>query len=184
MGKHSLVEFKEKYPSISHQIIPHPLYENSFRIFDKQMAREKLNIPKNDFVMVAPGRIRKMEDRTLIVDAFKNLPVANKVLLVPHMLKKRIDLEFKGRTKLKKIIDIIRILEKLINYPTNKKHILGFSYTSFEDLSLHMSAADIVFIPRTTLLNSGNLFLGLTYQKVVVGPDVGNVKVHNYFYNS
>ncbi len=182
LGEYSLLKLRKKYTSVLHQLIPHPLYEASFKVLDKQMARKKLDIPKNDFVMIAPGRIRKMEERTLIVDAFKSIPVTNKILLVPYMLKKKVNLEFKGRTKLKKLIDIKRVLEKLINYSTNKKHVFGFSFTSFEDLSLYMSAADIVFIPRTTILNSGNLFLGLTYQKVIVGPDVGNISEYlDYF---
>lgn len=39
-----------------------------------------------------------------------------------------------------------------------------------------MSAADLVFIPRIDILNSGNVFLGLTFNKIVVGPAVGNIE--------
>ena len=40
-----------------------------------------------------------------------------------------------------------------------------------EDTQLYLNAADVLFIPRLKVLNSGNITLGMTFGKVVVGPD-------------
>ena len=48
-------------------------------------------------------------------------------------------------------------------------------YVDVKDTSLLFSAADIVFIQRKQILNSGNLPMGFAAGKVVVGPQVGNV---------
>ena len=36
---------------------------------------------------------------------------------------------------------------------------------------MYLNAADVLFIPRLHVLNSGNITLGMTFGKVVVGPD-------------
>ena len=46
-----------------------------------------------------------------------------------------------------------------------------------------MSASDVVFIPRVKILNSGLLFLGLTFKKIVVGPKLGNVNEFLEYFN-
>ena len=47
--------------------------------------------------------------------------------------------------------------------------------TDNRTLALMLSAADVIFIQRVSILNSGNLPLGFMYGKVVVGPRCGNV---------
>lgn len=43
------------------------------------------------------------------------------------------------------------------------------------DVDRFVKAADAVFIPRYESLNSGNVFLGFTFAKPVVGPNIGNI---------
>ena len=47
--------------------------------------------------------------------------------------------------------------------------------TDNRTLALMLSAADVIFIQRVSILNSGNLPLGFMYERVVVGPRCGNV---------
>lgn len=179
LGEHSKNELVKIYPDTAHKIIPHPLYENSFQRIERSVAREKLKIPKDAFVVVAAGRIRNKQERKMLIRAFTSLPVAKKILLSNNMLPFKIHLEFPGRIKLKKLIDINKVLTR---YVSNKyrppKYLFEYSFSSSDHLSLMMSASDIVFIPRIDILNSGNLFLGLTFEKIVVGPAVGNLKEH------
>lgn len=51
----------------------------------------------------------------------------------------------------------------------------GAAQTDNRTQALMLSAADVVFIQRISILNSGNLPLGFMYGKVVVGPRRGNV---------
>ena len=48
-------------------------------------------------------------------------------------------------------------------------------FVSDRDLPLYFGAADVVFLQRVRILNSGNLSLGFYYGKVVVGPNLCDV---------
>ena len=45
-----------------------------------------------------------------------------------------------------------------------------------DELSLLISASDIVLIPRIKILNSGNVFLAMTFKKIMIGPKQGNLR--------
>lgn len=177
LGKISLQQMSRKFPKASHQVIFHPLYTNTLHPVEKKVARESLQIEHNDFVVIAPGRIRSGEERDMVLRAFHSLHVKNKVLISNNMLPFRHNLEFPGRVKLKRIIDVNKVItlfkEKKYKPP---KYLFHYGFSNSEDLALMMSAADIVFIPRINVLNSGNIYLGLTFKKIVVGPSVGNLE--------
>ncbi|MHB1148661.1 MAG: glycosyltransferase family protein [Lutibacter sp.] len=177
-GNYSFELFKNKYPNITHKVISHPLYEESFTLFDKEEARKKLGIDEESLVILVPGRIRKIFERKMVLRAFKKLPQKNKVLLATNMMKFKFPYEFKGRDRLKSFFDIKNVYE---NYFKNKvykkpKYYFNYNYLSSHNFSLMLSAADVIFIPRKQILNSGNVFLGLTYKKIIVGPNQGNIK--------
>ena len=44
-----------------------------------------------------------------------------------------------------------------------------------EQLPCYLAAADVVFIQRTDILNSGNVPLALSFGRVVTGPASGNI---------
>ncbi|MBB6681067.1 hypothetical protein H4O20_06390 [Aequorivita sp. 609] len=176
LGKYSLELFKNKYPSVIHKYIPHPLYTTGFEIFDKAEARKRLGISNNKLMVLTPGNIRSIEERKMLLKVFKKLRVRNKLLVVPRMFKKSLNIEFKGRQRIKKFIDVKKVVESFYNQDYLPEYKFGYGFMNFEDLSLWLSATDIVFIPRIDSLNSGNIFLGLTYKKVIVGPAIGNMK--------
>ncbi|TWO34373.1 hypothetical protein E1J38_000555 [Seonamhaeicola sediminis] len=175
LGVYSKELFQKKYPSKHHEVIYHPLYERSFEIHNKLEARKKLGIRKDQIVFIAPGRIRSLAERKFIISAFNSVKEKDKLLIASNMYYKELNIEFKGRTKLKRVIDVKRLINKVYNFNFNSKFRFNYGFTSFKELSLLMSAADIVIIPRLKILNSGNLFLGLTYRKIIVGPNKGNV---------
>ena len=43
-------------------------------------------------------------------------------------------------------------------------------------ISTILSASDVVLIPRTDSLNSGNVPLAFSYECIVLGPNVGNIE--------
>ncbi|MDT0557342.1 hypothetical protein RM697_01700 [Ichthyenterobacterium sp. W332] len=175
LGSFSEELFKTIYPLKKHSVIFHPLYKNSFEQYCKSLARQKLGISENSLVVISPGKIRSHEEATLLKDTFNEVKRKDKILLVPNMYKKELKLEFKGRYLLKKIIDIKKIIEYFHNGLHLKKFRFSFSFVDRLTLSLMMSASDVVFIPRIKSLNSGNIFLGLTFKKIVVGPNIGNI---------
>lgn len=182
-GEFSKSLFQKMYPYKRHEYIPHPLYKSSFKQFNKQEARKILGIPLNDCVIIAPGIIRNKTEKSMIINAFNGFKEKNKLLLVPKMYFKRFNINFKGRTLLKKVVDIKKIIEFIYNKSYNTKHKFHYGFITFNNLSLMMSAADIVLIPRMEALNSGNVFLGLSYKKIIVGPNVGNIKEFLKYFN-
>lgn len=176
-GEFSQQLFLKKIPKKQHVVIYHPLYKNSFTTFSKEYARKKLSIQKKALVIVAPGAIRNKNERKLVLKAFKRIKKKGKVLIVPRMLPFELPFDFKGRIFLKKFIDVNALYSKLIKKLFYRKPTYMFNekFLSEEELSLFMAAADIVLLPRIKILNSGNFFLGLTFQKIIVGPAVGNL---------
>ncbi|HIB49057.1 MAG TPA: hypothetical protein EYN07_10695 [Flavobacteriaceae bacterium] len=174
MGSKSLELLQREFPSKAHYKIPHPLYEFPFKFYEKASARKILNIDSETKVVVAPGTIRKDKERTLVIDAFNAVQSKNKLLLVPRMKWQKSNIEFRGRHMLKRFFDVKKAIERRINKP-KKDMRFGYGFIPFDDFSLQLSSADIIIIPRLDVLNSGNLFLGLSYKKIVVGPDIGNI---------
>ena len=175
-GEFSRKEYKFKYPEAAHFHIPHPLYEKSFQKIERSEARKTLNIPEDRTVLIAPGLIRSMAERDLILQAFEYFPAKRKSLIVPRMLWKRSSMNFKGRIWLKKYVDVKYLWEKSMNFFYPPKYYFSYHFNDTEKLSLLMSAADAVLIPRITILNSGNFYLALTYGKPVAGPAQGNLE--------
>jgi hypothetical protein len=175
LGKFSQNFYQQKYPSARHEIIYHPLYNNYFSIFEKEVARKKLQIAEEAFVIIVPGTIRNYAERDLLLNAFESIDINNKVLICINM-RAELRYDFPGRTKLKRIVDIKKILIDRFNQNHKLPEFL-FTYgtQSNKELEIKMSAADLVFIPRIQTLNSGMVFLGLTFNKIVVGPSIGNI---------
>jgi len=177
LGEFSKNLFENKYPKAKHIVIKHPLYTTTFKISDKKYARKELGIQENALVIIAPGRIRNLEERKLVLKAFNSINEKNKVLISTNMLKENFNFNFPGRYKLKKFVDIKVLFEKFLQKKYNQpKYIFNEGYLNNDNFSLMMSASDIVFIPRKKILNSGNVFLGMTYKKIIVGTNQGNIK--------
>lgn len=176
LGEFSRSFYVSKYPGARHEIIHHPLYLKNFEVSEKEAARRKLNISKEAFVIIAPGNIRNYAERDLLIKTFKSIKCKSKVLISTNV-HSEIRYDFPGRIKLKRIIDVKNnFVKRFRDKYRPPKYIFTYSTISKEELELKMSAADLVFIPRIDILNSGNVFLGLTFNKIVVGPAVGNIE--------
>lgn len=176
LGNYSKKFYSELYPNAKHTLVYHPLYEDTFQKLPKKEARASLNINQEAFVVIAPGSIRNFAERKMILDAFKNFKIKNKVLITTNM-RSEIKFEFPGRVALKKIFDVrnfvVNDFKKRHQPPT---FLFSYDRLTNHELSLRMSAADVVLIPRINILNSGNLHLALTFNKIVVGPATGNIE--------
>lgn len=184
LGEYSKRLFVEKYPNAKHEIIFHPLLSNSFQLSNKNEAREVLGIDNEALVIIAPGNIRSLRERQLILKSFKGIKAKNKVLISTNM-RNELRYDFPGRIRLKKYFDVQRyVINRFKVKHLPPQYFFTYNPLTTEALSLRMSAADIVIVPRVDILNSGIVFLGLTFGKVMVGPAIGNIeeqlKEHNF----
>ena len=172
MGKYSKAEYDKLYQfskDKKHVVIPHQWYNDTPNGITKEKAREKLNIPKDQFVMLVFGAIRKSEESKLIFKAFKSLNVEKKVLLISNW---RGD---KNINKRKRPFLWLWLKIKTVILGFNLKYRLNQTFIKEEDIQVFMNASNILFIPRVDSLNSGNIPLGFTFGKVVVGSKCGNM---------
>ena len=175
LGEHSRKFYTGKFPEARHEIIVHPLYRNFFNYRSKAEARRELGISNDALVIIAPGQIRLHKERDMVLQAFRDISIDNKVLIATTM-RSEIRYDFPGRVRLKKFIDIRNVLvEKFKKKYRPPKYFFNYERLNYEQFGLRMAAADIVLIPRIEILNSGNVFLGLTYGKILVGPKTGNI---------
>lgn len=177
MGYFSMQEFKDKYPSneIFQAVIPHHVYENVYNEnYTQEESRKRLKIPLNKFVILSFGKFRFKDEMMMVLKAFYKLPLKNKYLLAPRIFP------FEKRS------NNISLLKRFFSffgyyviYPIssyfNTRLGLEKQLVTDEDLPLYFIAADIVFIQRKNILNSGNIPTSFLFKKVVVGPDCGNI---------
>jgi hypothetical protein len=177
LGHYSVKEFKARYPHLKnckHKVIPHPWYETTPNTIDQTKARRILNIPYSQKVFLAFGNMRSIEEQNLVIDGFLNCGLSNKRLFIP---RGRL-LEITEKPKNKKSIDSFqRRLKKIIYQHSNRRKgiYIQEQFVREEHIQLYFNAADVVIIQRFNNLNSGNIPLGFTFSKVVVGPRTGNL---------
>ena len=166
MGKWSLAEFSGRgaMNAVKSAVIPHHIYDWYDRDMDKAAARAKLGLGEKDAVVLSFGAFRANEERELLCSACLGVNEPRLKLLAPRLFYVR-DRELDQEQK--------RLLRDLS--PIMSEDGRPCAQVSEEMLPFYFAAADVVFIQRVHILNSGNLPMAFYFGKVVVGPNVGNV---------
>ena len=172
----SIAEFEKRYADThfkrgkrpTHTVVPIQNYCSLPNDIGATEARRRLGIAEDASVMLVFGAIRHDAERDLILKTFSNLTVARKVLLVSKWRETLPDVSW---VRLKYWL---RDLKRLY-YRLRPQYHLNYDFVTEDDTQLYLNAADVLFIPRLQALNSANLPLGMTFGKVVVGPDTLNV---------
>ena len=172
----SIKEFRERYAKTQwsrgeepiHVAIPHQNYASLPNSVSREEARKELGISRDANVMLVFGAIRNDAERQLVLETFHGLKVSKKHLLVSRWREKLADVSW---IRLKYWIrDLTRLFYRL-----HPRYHFNYSFVEEEDTQLFLNAADVLFIPRFHVLNSGNVTLGMTFGRVVIGPDSWDV---------
>lgn len=172
----SIEEFSQRYATLPfhrgmaprHAVIPHHNYESLPNEIGRDSARELLGIDRRARVMLAFGSIRNEAERALILRTFKGLRLRRKLLLVSRWPERLADVPW---IRMKYWLrDVQRAWFRL-----HLRYHFNYGFVEETDAQLYLNAADILFIPRLRVLNSGNVTLGMTFGRVVVGPDSWDV---------
>ena len=161
---HTMYDSKEIHPI--HEMIFHPMYSDIKNSSDKRSARDHLGIGENKKVILIFGTMRNEEERQFALNVFNDLDIENKLLLVPSWYQR-----VNKRTPVKWLFSKIGIL---LDRP-DKKLKLSQKFIHEDEIQMYMNAADVVFLPRFEVLNSGVLLLAYSFNKIVVGPSSGSV---------
>jgi glycosyltransferase involved in cell wall biosynthesis len=177
LGEASRNWFIDQYDFASekrHAVIPHGNYTCFPDCVTSAEARKQLDLSSDDYVCLCFGKIRNHAERALLVEAFDRLEGGrNKLIIagggsVPRPSRRSVQywrIKYDPR---------LRIYD---------------DWVPDEEVQLYLRAADVVVIPREGVLNSGNVALGFTFGRTVVGPNEGVIgeilnKTNNPAYES
>lgn len=183
LGNYSLKSYKHLFSeNCKHTVIYHPLYESLLNDFKSSSFEEKFKLDlSNKYVVSVIGEIRSMEEIQFIFEAFKNIPVKNKFLIVPNMLP-FLKLPTYFPYRLRKMYR--KIKEFFFCYPLRRnQYFFNFKFIEYNYMVDLVKQSDIMIIPRIKSLNSGNLYLGISFDKPMLIPDVGNQTEIADFFN-
>lgn len=176
MGQFSFDEFRSRYPQSSNILIPHHLYEHTYdETISQQQARKRLGIPTDCYVVTSFGKFRNWEEIRMVLRAYTHFKAEKKYLLAPRMFP--FSKHPKQSNALKRLLSRtgyhigIPLLNKILHMQTGANEEL----ISNEDLPIYIAAADVIFVQRKQILNSGNVPLAFLFHKVAIGPQTGNV---------
>lgn len=168
MGSYSCDLFKKKFPGVQNIILQHHVLDKLYPTLPSRVESiTKLNLRADKRYILCFGNFRSEEERKMIVGLSRMLESSNISIIAPRFYPIP-----RGKNFFKKIKPFVKTLTtKLFS-----SHILvKGSLVSDEMLPYYFGAADVVFLQRLIILNSGNLPLSMFMGKVVVGPNVGNV---------
>lgn len=141
-------------------IIPHGNYEYFPNIVTRDEARKYLGITGSKIVVASIGAVRTDDEYRLIKTISKLLKKRDGLLLqIGHIntaKQNRFERFYKQRT--------LRLHKSIRQYG---------SYVADNEIQYYLNACDILLVPRVNTLNSGNVALGFTFGKIVLGPDCG-----------
>lgn len=161
-GRTSIRAIEARYPSARPSFIrtcPHGGYWQLLGDITPPDARRRLKLNGKGKILLVFGEVRDPRELLLILHATR-APEWH-VLMAGRLPWPRNPL-WAGMNRLALLIT------------ANKWTIVGDAIPD-EKVDVYVKAADAVFIPRYEALNSGNVFLGFTFGKPVIGPDVGNI---------
>ena len=165
LGEESIKVLRENInysKEVQNIVIPHGNYNFFPNYSDRNSARTHLNFSQKKWIFLIFGHIRNKEERNIIITLSKILKKYNGEVVVAG-----------------KLLNLNNNRRRLVYYWDRKDFFLSSNISLFEgfipneDLHLFLNASDVLFIPRIKSLNSGNVALGFTFGKIVIGQDYG-----------
>ncbi|MBQ3629711.1 MAG: hypothetical protein II949_00565 [Prevotella sp.] len=168
LGDYSKQLFEQRYPAATHFLLPHHLYDTEYRSFpSREASLEHLGLPADRTYILCFGTFRSDEERQLVINLYRQLNNPKVSILAPGFID----------VNLKRPNAILQLCKKIYyryayNIYSKRK---SWGAVAEEDVPYYYGAADVCFIQRVKILNSGNALMPMLFGKVVVGPDCGNV---------
>lgn len=176
----SFRKLQNKYPSVSHKLLFHPVYDSIYKFFptkEESFAHLQLKQQSKKYILCI-GAFRDDEERNLVIYILKQF--RDIIIMAPSFFK------IKYRRNLFIVVkDLIKFICYKFFFP---RVIFSGRSVSDSELPFYFGASDIAFVHRIKILNSGFVPLSYLFGKVVVGPDTGNVgcilrKTNNFVFS-
>lgn len=182
LGNYSLKKYKDLFSeNCVHTVIYHPLYESLMSDFKTADFENKFQLNlKDKYIVSVIGNIRSIEEAKLVFKIFNKIPHKNKFLIVPNMfpfMELPAYLPYRFRNVYREIT------KKIFSFPIRKnQYFFGFKFIDYNFMVDLVKNSSLLIIPRISNLNSGILYLGLTFDKPMIIPKIGNLtEVADFF---
>lgn len=172
LGEYSKNKYSSIYHNAIHCIIHHPKYEKFDMNADPWVQRKQLGIKKNECFVLVPGAIRKREEIDYALKVFRSVTTPEKRMLFMRTSFLKKPTSIRSVNELKSAIYWLIFKNK---YRFRDQIVFQDGFKDFDQFSQLMAAANIVVIPRTDILNSGNIILAAQFGKHIVGTGKGNM---------
>jgi glycosyltransferase involved in cell wall biosynthesis len=160
-GHQSIREITRRYPSARPRIsrtYPHGGCWHLVGDLTPDAARARLALRTRDRILLVFGEVRTPRELLLAWHAAR--ATGWHVLLVGRLPSRR---------------RLWRLTARLARSLPTRRWTIIVKWVPDNEIDAYLKAADAVLIPRYDALNSGNVFLGFTFGKPVVGPRIGNI---------
>jgi glycosyltransferase involved in cell wall biosynthesis len=147
---------------VTHVVTPHGHYLGYRSDVSREDARRHLNIPSDAFVFLQFGHVRIYKGVDRLLKAFERAAVPRKFLLVAGQYQA---IQTKSAFSQKWALRRIRYLSRNVR--------LMLRPVPSDEVQYFVQAADALVLSHTRGLNSGVAVLGMTFGKIVIGPDIG-----------
>lgn len=168
LGMYSKELFMQQYPQATHLLLPHHIYDTVYTsIPSRAESLQHLHLPADRTYILCFGTFRGDEERQLVCSLYRQMNNPKVSILAPGFID----------VKLKSPNVLSQLCKKVYYRYANHIHSTSRTWGAVSDdlLPYYYGAADVCFIQRLKILNSGNALLPMLFGKVVVGPDCGNV---------
>ena len=154
--------FKKLFPENGNKIsyIPHGNFANYANIHDKNIARDKLKLPKDKKIVLFFGQIKKVKGLGVLLEAFNEI------------CKEREDIYLVVAGSVWND-DFSIYKNKIVRYNLTDKIRCDIRYIKDEEIEYYYSACDINVLPYLDVYQSGVIQLAYAYKKPVI---VTNIK--------
>ncbi|MFC4314072.1 glycosyltransferase family 4 protein [Steroidobacter flavus] len=149
------------YPALRNKataVIPHGHYRDAYATaLSRRTCRSQLGL-EDRFTFLFFGNIRPYKNVPTLIEAFRQLPLSNVQLVIAgqpgHMMR----------------------TDELRNLVADDPRIhLSLEFVPDDTVPLYIGAADVVVLPFQSILNSGSVFLALSFNRAVLAPDLGSL---------
>jgi len=163
MGEASIAMLQHSFQldlnGVRQVVIPHGNYDCFPNTVTRTEARNELGIPEQQLVVASIGSIRNKDEYRLLKSVTRVLKKRDGLLLQVGSINP-------GYNAIRKNIN-----RRFLQFKRNLRHC--GSFVEDRKIQNYLNASDILLVPRVNTLNSGNVALGYTFGKIVMGPDSG-----------
>ena len=146
-------------PGARYKILPHPIYSNFGKLVEKNEARNLLNLPVKQKLLLFFGFIRDYKGLDILLEAMKKLKDEEIKLIIAGEF-------YSNEDKYKKIIN---------DHKLNDKLYLFTKFIPTSEVKYYFSASDVVILPYRDATQSGIVQIAMNFRKPVIATNVGGL---------